>query len=193
MAKATHVEPGDDRGVHPEPGDDRGIHVEPGDDRGVHREPELGDDRGMHGNRHGNHMNGGLGDDHMFGEAGDDNLHGGRGHDMLNGGTGADTFVFAKLEDSTVHQAGRDIIEDFHHEQHDRVDLRGIDADTHHGGNQAFHFIDDHAFGRHAGELRAAFSGADTVLSGDVNGDGKADFAITLKGHVSFHAGDILL
>ncbi len=30
-------------------------------------------------------------------------------------------------------------------------------------------------------------------FSGDVNGDGKADFAITLKGHVSFHAGDILL
>ncbi|SFK78359.1 hypothetical protein [Methylorubrum salsuginis] len=111
----------------------------------------------------------------------------------MNGGARADTFVFANFGDSTLHHAGRDLIKDFHHEQHDRIDLRSIDADTHHGGNQAFHFIGDHAFGRHAGEVRAAFSGADTVLSGDVNSDGKADFAITLKGRITFHDGDMLL
>jgi len=33
------------------------------------------------------------------------------------------------------------------------------------------------------GELREAFSGANTIVSGDVNGDGKADFSIALQGH----------
>jgi hypothetical protein len=33
------------------------------------------------------------------------------------------------------------------------------------------------------GQLRESFSGGNTIVSGDVNGDGKADFSIALKGH----------
>ena len=33
------------------------------------------------------------------------------------------------------------------------------------------------------GELRESFSGGNTIVSGDVNGDGHADFSFALKGH----------
>jgi hypothetical protein len=42
-------------------------------------------------------------------------------------------------------------------------------------------------FTHHAGELRYKVSGANTIVSGDVNGDGKADFSIVLKGHILLH------
>jgi hypothetical protein len=40
------------------------------------------------------------------------------------------------------------------------------------------------------GELREAFVRGVTVISGDVNGDGKADFSIALKDHFMLAAGD---
>ena len=60
------------------------------------------------------------------------------------------------------------------------IDLAGIDADTTHAGNDAFHFIGLTPFGGHAGELRQFSQGANTIIEGDVNGDGNADFQIAL-------------
>ena len=127
------------------------------------------------------------------GNSGDNDLTGGRGGDVLRGGAGADTFVFKALADSTVAPAGRDVIEDFRHAHNDRLDFHTIDADTGSGGNQAFDFVGDDAFSGQAGELQAKFVGANTLVSGDVNGNGLADFAVLLQGHVTLQQGDFVL
>ena len=101
--------------------------------------------------------------------------------------------MFQTLADSTASSAGRDTIEDFSRAQHDRIDLRAIDANTQAGGNQSFHVIGSHGFDHHAGELQVKSLGANTLVSGDVTGDGRADFAILLTGHVALHSGDFLL
>ena len=147
-------------------------------------------------------INGGNGNDKLLGAAGKDILVAGNGNDLLKGGVGGDSlyggagsdvFYFAQLNESTLSGAGRDIVFDFRRAQHDHVDLHRIDANTKSGGNQAFHFIGNHAFRHHAGELQSRFVGHDTLVSGDVNGDGHADFGLTIRGHVTLLARDFVL
>jgi Ca2+-binding RTX toxin-like protein len=120
----------------------------------------------------------------ISGEAGNDVLKGGSHRDVLVGGLDKDTltgggardkFVFNSTVESAVG-ANRDVITDFNHSQRDKIDLHLIDADTGTGLDQAFHFIGAKGFHGVAGELRFAHN----VLSGDVNGDGAADFQIGL-------------
>jgi len=68
-----------------------------------------------------------------------------------------------------------------------------MDADTGKRGNQAFDFIGMHGFHHHAGELRYVQKGRDSFVYGDINGDGKADFALEINGKVDFHATDFHL
>lgn len=131
--------------------------------------------------------------DYIDGFGGNDTITGGLGRDTLKGGTGADTFVFKTLADSTVSSTGRDTILDFKQGQHDKIHLKAIDAISGTETNDGFLFIDDHAFGKQAGELRAVVSGGNTLVSGDVDGNGKADFSILLKGIVELHATDFVL
>ena len=147
-----------------------------------------GDDQGF----------GGIGNDTLLGEAGgdalfggtnNDELYGGRGQDVVSGGNGSDRFVFRIAGDSTVALAQRDTITDFSAVQNDTIDLSGIDAEAGVAGNQAFHFITT-AFGGNVGELRARVSGADLIVTGDINGDMVADFAILLQGVAGVTAAD---
>jgi Ca2+-binding RTX toxin-like protein len=124
------------------------------------------------------HLTGAKASDQFDGGAGADVLTGGGGRDFLTGGADNDRFDFNSLADS-VKGSKRDKILDFSHGEHDRIDLSTIDADTHKGGDQAFQFIGAQAFHSHGtthvyGELRYQSH----ILSGDVNGDGKADFEI---------------
>jgi Peptidase M10 serralysin C terminal len=73
----------------------------------------------------------------------------------------------------------------------DIIDLSAIDANSKHAGHDDFSFISFQHF-HNAGELRESFSGGSTILSGDVNGDGKADFSILLIGHHLLHTGDFI-
>ncbi|MFD1300763.1 calcium-binding protein [Methylobacterium marchantiae] len=100
----------------------------------------------------------------IVGNGGINLIIGGDGADMLYGGGGADTFVYGVLDDSTVIRTGRDTLADFSLTDGDRIDLHLIDTVA--GGvvNQAFRFLGDDAFGGRAGQLRAVFSGADTLL-----------------------------
>ncbi|UUZ74664.1 hypothetical protein LP414_20210 [Polaromonas sp. P1(28)-13] len=131
-------------------------------------------------------------DNLMIGSKGNDVLVGGAGADTLTGGIGADTFALTALGDSGVGAGLRDIITDFLSGT-DRIDFTGIDANTGVAGDQAFTMLGTGAFFGVAGQLRYDVVGADTVMQGDVNGDGAADFELQLTGIHSFVPADLLL
>lgn len=132
---------------------------------------------------------GDLGDDALSGGAGSDTLIGGAGNDTLSGGAGQDMFVF-KAGD--VSMAG-DRIMDFNRAEGDKIDLSLIDANTTRTGDQAFTFIGGAAFAKVAGQLHIQIVNGVPVLSGDVNGDGLADFQIHLPGTSGLQANDFTL
>lgn len=139
--------------------------------------------RGDHG---ANLLNGLAGNDVLFGRDGNDTLIGGNGADRLIGGGGADTFVFQTTAQSAP--AARDVIDDFA-SGIDRMDLRSIDANSNAVGDQPFLFIGSSAFHGKAGELNFR-SG---IVSGDVNGDGLADFQIKVMNLSALSGSDFLL
>lgn len=133
---------------------------------------------------------GGAGNDRLIGGAGNDRLIGGPGADTLQGGPGADTFFFEDVSHSTP--GARDRILDFSRGQGDKIHLRNIDAIASTPADDAFTFIGAGPFSGKAGELRLAVSN-NTVVSGDVTGNGKADFQIVVVGVTNLVAGDFLL
>lgn len=145
-----------------------------------------------------NALFGEAGSDHLIGAGGNDILNGGTGQDLLDGGTGRDRFDFASIDDTPVGALNRDTIADFEQSQ-DILNFGKIDADILHSGNQAFAFIGDAAFTRTAGQLRfeqgTASDGvsAVTIVSGDINGDGLADFEVQIRGHYDLTAADFIL
>jgi len=140
-----------------------------------------------------NRLNGADGNDTLSGNDGNDFLTGGIGADRLSGGAGADDFVFRSLAETTNATDGRDTILDFIHGQGDDIALSAIDANTKSSGNQAFSFIGDDAFSGKAGELRFLQTKGDTIVQGDVNGDGRADFSMCLDATIDLVKGDFIL
>ena len=136
---------------------------------------------------------GGKGNDTLDGGAGNDRLIGGAGADTLIGGAGKDMFIFTSVKDSTDAASGRDTIRDFSRKDGDKVDLKAIDANTAKAGDQAFTFIGTEKFHKKAGELRYEKKDGDTFLRGDVNGDGKADFAVRFDGSIDLTKADFIL
>ena len=119
---------------------------------------------------------GGDGTDILIGGLGNDTLVGDTGFDWMQGGAGADTFVFTAVADAAV--AAPDAVSDFTRTV-DRINLAAIDANVNIAGDQAFTVVS--AFTAVAGQLRVQGVGSPghpAVVSGDVNGDGVADFAI---------------
>ena len=133
------------------------------------------------------------GKDMLIGGAGDDRLFGGRGLDTLKGGEGADSFVFGNERDSSSGRKFADTILDFSHDEHDRISLTRIDAVAGTDSNERFHFVGADRFSGVAGELRSIVFEGDTYVSGDTDGDAKADFTITVHGEVSLVASDFIL
>ncbi len=143
---------------------------------------------------------GGAGNDTILGEVGDDaleggnsndELRGGKGQDTLTGDNGADDFVFRTINDSTVDEAQRDTLTDFSSAEGDRIDLRAIDAEAGVPGNQDFHLVT--RFHGVVGELRTTVQGSNLIVSGDINGDRNADFAILVLSVTSLTATDFAL
>ncbi|KQS88274.1 MULTISPECIES: calcium-binding protein [unclassified Rhizobium] len=128
----------------------------------------------------------------LNGAGGSDKINGAGGADLLTGGTGSDQFIYSNLSDSTVDVSGRDTILDFARGQ-DRINVSLIDANTKVSGDQAFTFIGGAAYSNKAGELRYGISGGQTVISGDVNGDGVTDFKIVLSGSIALGSSDFVL
>ena len=149
-----------------------------------------GDDR-LNGQDDDDVLIGGLGNDVLIGGNGEDRLIGGAGRELLFGGADADSFVFRHVSDSGATPTTRDAIQDYARGV-DVIDLSGVDANINLTGNQAFAFIGTAAFGSIAGQLRA-IPGANSVLQGDTDGDGLADFTLVLTGALTVAVNDLVL
>lgn len=124
---------------------------------------------------------GDQGNDRLSGASGRDILTGGSGKDLMSGGSSGDTFDFNSRTETRTGSL-RDVILDFNHAQGDRIDLRTIDAKSTVGGDQAFKFIGLQGFHGVAGELKYRITASSLIVAGDVNGDGRADFEIDVRG-----------
>ena len=119
----------------------------------------------------------------LFGNAGNDTLSGGGGADSLSGGKGRDRFVF-----DDAAEANGDQIMDL--EAGDKVDFSQIDANPGRDGNQGFKLVE--VFTGKAGQLTIGFSGGLTSVAGDVDGDGIADFVVSILGDQTAFSGYLL-
>ncbi|MDO6963846.1 M10 family metallopeptidase C-terminal domain-containing protein [Rhizobium alvei] len=162
-----------------------------------------GDDRylGRNGTVDGN-VNGGGGSDLLIGgreknrlngDAGADTIRGGRGADILTGGADDDVFQFNLISESGRGASKRDVIGDFAHAEGDVIDLHAIDANTGADGDQKFRFIGSKAFSQDAGEIRYQVKSGETLIYGDVDGNGTADFEIEVTGSTAFLTSDFIL
>ena len=136
---------------------------------------------------------GGTGNDTIRGDKGNDTLTGGAGKDGAYGGAGKDAFVFANGDFGGKTSTTADTIFDFKQAEADQIDLKLVDAKGAVAGDQAFTFIGTAAFHNVAGELRFVQGASSTVVQGDTNGDGVADFWITLSGSIALKAADFVL
>ncbi|MDX0855726.1 matrixin family metalloprotease [Sinorhizobium medicae] len=140
----------------------------------------------LRGDNIANLLNGLAGNDVLNGRGGNDTLIGGEGADRLIGGGGSDVFVFQTATQS--RPAAMDVIDDFARGI-DRIDLRSIDANSNLSGDQAFLFIGGNGLHGKSGELNFR-SG---IVSGDVNGDGLADFQIKVMNLSALSASDFFV
>ena len=119
-------------------------------------------------------------DDTLLGGRGDDLLIGGIGLDVLTGGADADVFKFSSAAEISSG-TDRDRITDFKHLT-DTIDLSAFPD---------WLFIGGAAFSGVAGQLR--YAAGPGVLSGDLDGDGTADFSLILDGKPALTAADLIL
>jgi Ca2+-binding RTX toxin-like protein len=150
------------------------------------------------GNSGDNVLSGLGGSDTILGGDGADTLIGGKGNDLMTGGAGADTFVvLAESVYSSKAPAGAkleiDFVYDLKASEGDKLDLSAIDADLDTAGDQAFTLV--RSFDKHAGQMTLVYSAASnqTVLSLDVDGDGKADYQMKITGDVHLDSGGWIL
>lgn len=147
------------------------------------------------GNDGNNMLDGGNGADQLNGGGGADILTGGGGRDMLEGGGGSDVFRFFAMGDmSGTAMTNADTIFDFSSAQGDRIDLSAIDAIRQTASvNDAFTWIGSAAFTKVAGQLRYLATNGVGLVSGDIDGNGTADFAIRIEKAPALTALDFIL
>ncbi|MFM2422226.1 MAG: hypothetical protein RL291_756, partial [Pseudomonadota bacterium] len=107
--------------------------------------------------------------ENVIGGAGSDTIYANNAINILNGGGGDDTFVFR-----TAASAKGDVIEGF--QLGDKISLSAIFNDNN-GLN-----VGTGATFNPGGQVLLVNQGDDTLVRGDTNGDGAADFTITVKG-----------
>ncbi|MDJ0389003.1 hypothetical protein QMO56_12840 [Roseomonas sp. E05] len=122
----------------------------------------------LYGHEGNDALEGGDGSDRLMGDDGDDLLIGGLGADNMTGGAGNDTFRIS----SAAEMAG-DVIADF--SAGDTLDLAGLHA----------RFIGNASFIADGTAQIRVFTGSNTGVALDSNGDGLMDTLLTLRGLVA--------
>ena len=131
-------------------------------------------------------MFGNKGNNVLVGGAGNDTLLGGLGRDILTGGTGVDKFQFKTASESRP-TSSRDIVNDFQDSGLDRVDLSALFG-------PALIYRGTGAF-TGAGQVRVQASGADVLVSVNLDADATPEMQVMLKTTTlaSMAAGDFIL
>jgi Ca2+-binding RTX toxin-like protein/glucose/arabinose dehydrogenase len=129
----------------------------------------------LHGGSGNDTLIAGAGGDYVDAGAGNDRILGGEGADFLIGGAGLDVFAYNDASESLAASADR--IADF--TAGEKIDLVQVDGNVIADGRQSFVFIGSAAFSA-AGQLRVTQNGGEALIEGDRDGDGKADFAISV-------------
>jgi predicted extracellular nuclease len=151
----------------------------------------------LSGGSDGDVLRGGAGRDTLEGGAGDDILEGGAGLDWLRGGEGRDLFRFFNESGASSERVGRhglavDVVWDFKRgeDQLDFTGMRVLKVQTLGNTNAA-----EAALGVELDDLDKHLGGKDpvTLVYGDWDGDGKADFAVALFGVDGLGAADWLI
>ncbi len=144
----------------------------------------------MQGNAGNNRLSGLAGVDTINGNDGDDVIVGGLNNDLLRGGIGADTFA---VLDESINTAilETDVVYDFSTAEGDLLDLSAIDANTLLDGNQDFVLVT--SFSNVGGQMSMTFSGGQTLIRLDVDGDNAADYQLKINGDVTGSSADWLL
>lgn len=147
-------------------------------------------------------ISGGDGADRLYGDAGADTIIGGAGNDIIEGGSGIDVLTGGAGRDSFTFRAGDlagtsaltpEIISDFRVTEGDTINLSAIDANIGTAADDAFAWLGTRAFTGKAGELHYEVKDGNVWLSGDVDGNGKADFMLELLGVTSLSASALVL
>lgn len=135
-------------------------------------------------------LSGNAGANTIVGGSGADRIFGDGDIDLLFGGGGADMFVYTNVAESG--RKSYDRIGDFASGV-DLIDLSGVQAVLGADTDRDFAWIGSTAFSRTSGELRSYILGEDTLIEGDVSGDGRADFRIALTGEFNLSDADFIL
>lgn len=114
------------------------------------------------------------GNDRIDGGDNRDVLVGGLGADRLKGGAGADIFRYFDAAESTLGAAGRDRILDFSSAEGDRIDLSPIAA------SEGIELSVVDRFSKIAGQVLITEAAGGYLVRADFDGNGKADFALTV-------------
>lgn len=117
----------------------------------------------------------------------------GAAHETIFGTWSKDTFAFHASDLTGTSMSTPDVIVGFSHSQGDHLDLSAVDAISGTSTNEAFSYIGTAAFTHHAGELHYQVVNGSSYVSGDLNGDGVADFTIELLNVKSLVAADLVL
>lgn len=131
-------------------------------------------------------ITGGADNDIIASGVGNDRLEGDAGVDRLRGGAGADTFVFvhphAPSGPLLATDSSRDTVVDF---------AQGTDTLDVSDWGESFALIGETAFTRTgAAELRVVYNAAGTIVLGDTDGNGTADFSFRLLGQHTLTSAD---
>lgn len=160
----------------------------------------------LHGGNGNDHIYGGGGNpgtiDYLYGGNGNDTLEGGGGGDSMTGGNGADIFRITSVFEGSPKGASIDSIEDFSHEQGDRIGVKEIDANLTRAGDQAFQVIGTRAFSA-PGQIRyeqvyfdsdiPGVAGWLTFVDFNTDNDSAAEMSIVLDGYHALQGSDFFL